>query len=89
MVEQEKVTIPRHVAYRQLNDKVVIVQSREERILTLNETGSQLWMLLADCEMSAVIDAMVATYDVEPEQAEEDVKDFVATMKARGLLEQI
>ncbi len=57
-------------------------------IYSLNGTASLIWKLLESPKTVAELaDAVAREYDVELEQAERDVKEFVAAMKAVGLVE--
>jgi len=57
-------------------------------IYSFNGTASLIWKLLESPKTVAELaDAVAREYDVELEQAECDVKEFVAAMKAVGLVE--
>jgi hypothetical protein len=57
-------------------------------IYSFNGTGSLLWKLLESPRTIAELTMAVAQeYDVQPAQAECDVTNFVAEMKAVGLVE--
>ena len=47
-------------------------------MLTLNDSGVMLWNVLKqEGDMDALVQALVAEYDVTEEQAREDAKEFV------------
>ncbi len=57
-------------------------------IIKLNESGKFIWdLLLNDIEREAVIEAMLAEYDVTRETAEADVDKFIAELKGANILE--
>lgn len=56
-------------------------------LITLNETGRVLWERLAThCEQSDLVAALVAAFEVTPEEAERDVQAFVEDLGAKNLL---
>ena len=57
-------------------------------IYSFNGTGTLIWKLLETPKsVEELASAIVQEYEVEPEQAERDVADFVGEMKAVGLVE--
>lgn len=65
-----------------LDDYVVIPTGEEmvnfDAMITLNETGAFLWEQLSqDKTQEQLCDALCAEYEVERDQVEQDVQDFV------------
>ena len=57
-------------------------------IYSFNGTGTSIWKLLASPRtVTELATAIGQEYEVEPAQAEHDVTQFVAEMKAVGLVE--
>ena len=57
-------------------------------IYSFNGTGSLIWQLLdAPKSLAELIDAVEREYDVEQEQAQKDVKQFLSDMLSVGLLD--
>lgn len=58
-------------------------------IITLNETGKEIWKLLSsETTEQAVVDALMEKYvDIDRGEAEKDVSEFVAKLKEDGILE--
>ena len=57
-------------------------------IYSFNGTGTLIWKLLETPKsVEELASAIVQEYEVEPEQAERDVAEFVGEMKAVGLVE--
>ena len=79
---------------RQVGSHYVIVpvgvQSVDFRcIITLNEVGAFLWQKLAtECTVADLVEALLAEYDVTAEIATADVERFVASLRAKNLLEE-
>ena len=58
-------------------------------MLTLNESGVQLWNLMKEgCDREALVAALLAEYEVSRPVAEADVDEFVEKLKSAGCLEQ-
>ncbi len=56
-------------------------------IIRLNDTGKLLWeQLSADRSEEQLCEALLAEYDVKPEQARTDVAEFVQTLRKAALL---
>lgn len=79
---------------RQVGSHYVIVpvgvQSVDFRcIITLNEVGAFLWQKLAtECTVADLVEALLAEYDVTAEIATADVERFVASLRAKNLLDE-
>ncbi len=56
-------------------------------VITLNETGKFIWEHLnEETDVDALVDALLAEYDVEKAVAETHVKAFVKTLSDNGFL---
>jgi hypothetical protein len=76
----------RNAAYRKIGDEVVIVDTVNNRLMTLNGTGSVVWMMLDGRSIQEIADALVQSFSVERAQATEDVSAFLSEMESRGLV---
>lgn len=57
-------------------------------MLTLNDTGVFFWNLLSeDITKEEMIDAVLREYDAERDIVTEDVEEFLAKLKDKGILE--
>ena len=57
-------------------------------MLTLNESGAMLWKKMeAGANENAMVDALCEEYDVDREQAAQDVKEYLKTLREAGYLE--
>ena len=75
------------VASRTLDHQATILL--QGRMLTLNEVGTFIWDTFQDgATIGEVIQAVLNSYDVTPEQATTDVYAFVGSLRERGLLVQ-
>ena len=58
-------------------------------LIKLNSTGAFLWNKISEQSLTEdeLVECLLAEYDVEREIAERDIKNFVATLIAGGLLD--
>lgn len=71
-----------------LADEVVILNLRSGVYHGLEAVGSRVWELIEKpAEVSAVRDALLDEYDVEPQRCEQDLLALLEELKANGLLE--
>lgn len=75
--------------FRLFEGEIIIAVPGGEYMEVLNETGSRIWDLLDGSRGLKAIAAVIAEeYDVTPEDAERDVREFVEELSRRRLLEQ-
>ena len=56
-------------------------------MITLNETGAFLWQKLPDApDEAALVDALLAEYEVESVSAQQDVAEFLMQLRELGIL---
>lgn len=75
---------------RQLANISVVVktdQAKEKAVFTLNDTGTFLWELLSQgAEEEMLLEAFLGEYDVEREEARADIREYIDTLSAMGVL---
>jgi hypothetical protein len=80
---------------RQVLDDTLLVPLRGEladlqRIFALNPAAQHIWAQLdGEHDLAAVRDSLVARFEVEPEQAEADLVEFIAQLSAAGLIVEV
>jgi hypothetical protein len=79
----------RTAAFRKIGEKIVIVHTLENRLLTLNETGGFLWERLGSGGIEELAAALAAEFDVDEERARADAREFIDEMVGRGLVEEV
>jgi hypothetical protein len=68
--------------------ELVILNLRDGVYYGLEDVGARLWSLLQQpVTVSAIRDALVAEYDVEPARCGRDVRALLQNLAARGLIE--
>jgi Coenzyme PQQ synthesis protein D (PqqD) len=74
---------------RQVGDEAVLLDLKTERYLGLDGVSNRVWQVLtAGGTVQAAYDALLAEFDVEPEQLRKDVEEFVQQLLQFGLVEQ-
>jgi hypothetical protein len=71
-----------------LSGEVVILQLKDGVYYELNETGARVWQLIQEpCTLGAVLEALLAEYEVDSQQCEADLMMLVEDMAGHGLIE--
>ena len=77
------------VVSRRLEDDVVLVNLRTNRIYALNNTGARFWELLAQGNERDAIEAQLRLeFDVSSEQLSDEVDQLVDALLRAGLIDQ-
>ena len=75
------------IAWKQIDDEIVILDLRTHRYLSLNHSGTVLWpQLVAGASRQQLVDALVDAYRVPPVQAATDLERLLAQLSERDLL---
>jgi hypothetical protein len=57
-------------------------------LMTLSESGALIWKRMAvGADMDELVELILAEYDIDKATAEADVREMVAAINARGLIE--
>ena len=74
------------VAWQSIGDEAVVMSLAEGRVLGFNPTGALLWSLVEERSEDGLVEAVVARFATEEAAAREDVRDFLALLRERGLV---
>ena len=75
------------VVSRKIGDEFILVPIRQdvgdlESIYTLNETAARIWELIdGKTQISEIKEKIVEEFEVEPEQAEQDLKEHLQQLE--------
>ena len=75
------------IVSRKIGDEFILVPIRQdvgdlESIYTLNETAALIWELIdGKTQVSEIKEKIVEEFDVEPEQAEQDLKEHLQQLE--------
>ncbi len=81
-----------NVVTRCIADETIIVPVSHhvadlDAIYTLNDVGTLIWECIdAHTSVDHMVEALCAVYDVSPEEACQDVADFLGSLQAAGLI---
>lgn len=72
---------------RRVEDEIVILDIGSGRYFGLNDVGAIIWDRLEDnCSQDELVDAVVADYDVDREEASRDVGELIDQLILSGLV---
>jgi len=86
--EKEIYTRSPRVAFRKIGGSFILVNLQDNRILRLNETGTEVWSLLDGRDVEGVAAGICAAFDVPAEEALADAHEFLELLLSRGLVER-
>lgn len=88
--QTNKIGTPRDdLGIERLEDELLILDKRSQKIHQLNTTASTIWSgISAGTETQSIVRDIAETYDVSPATAAQDVAVVVDELFALGLLEE-
>ncbi len=83
-----KIRPARDVVFRELGGEMVLLNLKSGVYFGLNETGTQMWTLLAELkDPERVVEALEQEYAASRAQLEGDLRELLGTLRAKGLIE--
>ena len=77
-----------HHLSTELDGEAVVLDTRSGTYYTLGDVGAYIWRLLAEARsVDAVVEAVVARYDVTPDECRRDVLELMQELRQTGLIE--
>jgi hypothetical protein len=77
------------ITWRDVDGEIVVLKLNTGEYYTFNELGRSTWLQLSQGNtINQAVQAVIAEYDVETAQAENDIKHFVGGLIGRSLLVQ-
>lgn len=87
MTQEAPSKISPELIWRFLDDNAVVVSPTGGKVRVLNGVGTDIWQMLAkNSSFAAMVEFLVAKYEVTPEQARIDLQQFLQDLAERGLL---
>jgi hypothetical protein len=80
----ERLSQNERTACRIIDGKAVVITIDENQVHVLNPVGTRVWQLADGRSLEAIIDQVVAEFEVERDQAALDVCRFAAELVAVG-----
>jgi hypothetical protein len=82
-----RVAIAPDVLIREIGGESVILDLKSQRYLGLDAVGTRMWHALIESNsVQAAYDALLAEYEVEPAQLEEDIREFLDRLLENELI---
>ena len=76
------------IAARVVNGEALILTPHDSVLHTLNPVATRIWELMRDHgTVQAVVDAVVAEFDVDAATAEADLRELLKDLQAKQILE--
>lgn len=70
-----------------VGEELLMMSPAAGKYFNLNEVGTRIWELLAQpTTVEALVAALTSEYDVDTDTAREQVLEFLAALRERGLL---
>ena len=87
LAPNQRIEIPDGVLMRDLQGEAVILNLDSECYFGLDEVGTRMWAALtASPDVATAIEALLAEFEVDPEQLRRDLAEFVDTLAQAGLI---
>ena len=85
-----RVHVPEHVATRELDGELVLLNYDSETYFGLDEIGTRmLEVLRSSPSIDAAIEQLLGEFDVEPTRLREDVRELLRQLVDGGLVELV
>lgn len=76
-----------HLAWRTIEGKAYIVNTRTSTLHELDEVGSFIWVRI-DSSPERIVDELLGEYDVTRAEAQKDLDEFLDALAEKGLIER-
>jgi hypothetical protein len=69
-----------------IGEEAVIMNLSGAHVVGLNTTGALVWSLLEEQDEAGLVRAVTERFDIEESAARDDVREFLALLRKRGLV---
>ena len=81
--------LEKHVQVRQEKFGAVVFETLREKVFVANETAAEIFRLHQEGKSAEqIVDELAENYDAEPATIKADVDEFMAGLKANGLVKK-
>ncbi len=81
--------LEKHVQVRQEKFGAVVFETLREKVFVANETAAEIFRLHQEGKSAEqIIDELAQNYDADPATIKADVDEFMAALKANGLVKK-
>ena len=86
-MDDNKYKIASHVAWRRVEDEIVVLDLETSIYYSLNEVASRIWELIHQGKgASEISQALTKEYEVDGKRVQKDASSFVAELKKEKLI---
>ena len=90
MIVDRAISTCESVVFAELDDEAVLLNVETGVYFGLDAVGKQIWTLLRDgCSSHELVRRLCAEYGVDAIQVSADVSEFLALLRAQGLVQQL
>ena len=83
-----RLVVPDRVVTRRVEGTTVLLNTQSGRSFALDEVGTRVWTLLTSSPtVQAAYAALLAEYEVDPEQLRHDLESLIENLGARDLVD--
>jgi len=83
-----RVSVPSAVLVSKAGEESVLLNLDSERYFGLDPVGTRMWEVLgANGTVESAYDALLAEFDVDPEQLRRDLYELIEKLREHGLIE--
>ncbi|PLY04742.1 MAG: hypothetical protein C0625_15850 [Arcobacter sp.] len=87
MTLDSKVIIPDTLFLQKVDEETILLDTVSQEYFSLNEVGSVIWEILSDKkELTLVKDEILARYEIDESQVENDILKFVEALAEKKLI---
>jgi hypothetical protein len=84
----QKISLEKEVLFQDLIGESALLNLETEEYFGLDETGTRMLFVLRESEsIQAAYDLLLEEYEVEPEQLQKDLLDYIQELIEHGLVE--
>ncbi len=81
--------LEKHVQVRQEKFGAVVFETLREKVFVANETAAEIFRLQQEGKSAEqIVDELAENYDADPGTIKADVDEFMAALKANGLVKK-
>ena len=85
-----RVSVPSGVLVSKAGEESVLLNLDSERYFGLDPVGTRMWEVLgANGTVESAYDALLAEFDVDPEQLRRDLYELIEKLREHGLVEVV
>ncbi len=83
----KNIKIEEHIVYHELDDEIIILDSRNGRYFALDGIGKYIFLAISkEKPIDSLIDELVNIYDVSKQELHSDIENFLLVLKKEDII---